>query len=406
MARPTMNTPRQGCDRPTADAPTAAVTAAGVVPFQNGVSAEPLAANARQAPSLSDALTAAGETAYHCDFGRGTVTLSNNASKVLDNPELDGIKPIAALHALMSAADIGQLSAAMMGSGTSGRGPGTNGAIQPYRVRYPLKANPSRGASTIWVEDQGAALLADDGTPISATGVLRRIDERVAAERDLNALVARDALTGLANRTHLFNAVSRTIAGCRALDTEAGFLLAAIDNLTVVNDTLGFAAGDAILRIVGERIARDLREDDLAGRFSANKFGVMLAASSRSELLIVAERLRDVVNATPIVTDHGRLHVSMTLGGVVVPGDAGTADEAFAAALEVLDATKGRAQNTAAIYAPDPQRALTRSKNVETIEAIVAAFGRRPDASCATADCTHGLQNARVPRMPAPDAQA
>jgi diguanylate cyclase (GGDEF)-like protein len=105
-------------------------------------------------------------------------------------------------------------------------------------------------------------------------------------EADLHRLIATDELTGLPNRRHFFNGLP---AEPRPGDA---FILLDIDHFKRVNDTLGHATGDRVLRKVAEMIASDLPSQAIYGRLGGEEFGVFLPGSGNDAALAIAELIR------------------------------------------------------------------------------------------------------------------
>jgi diguanylate cyclase (GGDEF)-like protein len=100
-----------------------------------------------------------------------------------------------------------------------------------------------------------------------------------------------DPLTGLTNRRRFVEAAEAALA-TRASSGSVAVLFLDLDDFKTVNDTLGHAAGDALLISVAERIRGDLRLTDVAARLGGDEFGVLLTAIPNEAFAVsVAERL-------------------------------------------------------------------------------------------------------------------
>ena len=203
----------------------------------------------------------------------------------------------------------------------------------PYQVQYALR----RGDAKIWLEDTGRWFAGADGKPLRAHGIVRVINER--HEREAQACCSSrkfDALTGEMNRAHLTEVLGATLDEAMRFRASCGFLLVAIDHLGRLNEAYGFDVADEVIAQVAKRIRARLRGKDYLGRFSGNKFGVMLTSLHADELTIAAERLLAGVRDETIATSAGPVAVTVTIGGVTAPRHARTVPEILSRAQDAL----------------------------------------------------------------------
>jgi diguanylate cyclase (GGDEF)-like protein len=129
-------------------------------------------------------------------------------------------------------------------------------------------------------------------------------------ERELRRLTQLDPLTGLYNRRAFLEQARDTRALCRRLGQSLTLLLADLDHFKQVNDTMGHAAGDTVLRRVTATIRDQLRVVDVPARIGGEEFAVLLPSTDATAALVAAERLRLRVAAsgnseTPITISIG-----------------------------------------------------------------------------------------------------
>ena len=162
-----------------------------------------------------------------------------------------------------------------------------------------------------------------------------RFEELERSRAQIRHQAQHDALTGLANRWLFREQVEA------ALVRDAGAVLYIdLDGFKGVNDALGHAAGDELLRIVAERLRRGLRPGDVAARLGGDEFAVLLGGVGAEDAETAAQRLREALNAQ--VRLDGRL---VTLGasiGVALVAGATDADELMRAADVAMYAHKRR----------------------------------------------------------------
>lgn len=125
----------------------------------------------------------------------------------------------------------------------------------------------------------------------------RRTDEELARREDeLSFMATHDALTGLPNRTLILDRVEQMLARSMRNQTPVAALFIDLDNFKGINDTLGHAVGDELLRAVTARLDGVIRDADALGRLGGDEFVVIseeLSMSVGPEL--IAERLLDAL---------------------------------------------------------------------------------------------------------------
>jgi diguanylate cyclase (GGDEF)-like protein/PAS domain S-box-containing protein len=128
-----------------------------------------------------------------------------------------------------------------------------------------------RGRGKMWV-----ALSVNPLGPNLLQGLVDDITERKRAESAAHELAVRDAVTGLLNRRGLDNALANLLNASSAGSRQLALLLVDLDYFKAVNDTYGHAAGDLVLREVGNVLGRCVRRTDIVGRTGGDEFVVLL----------------------------------------------------------------------------------------------------------------------------------
>jgi diguanylate cyclase (GGDEF)-like protein/PAS domain S-box-containing protein len=176
---------------------------------------------------------------------------------------------------------------------------------------------------------------------------LRDISERQALEQELRHQAFHDALTGLANRALFEDRLAHALAGARRHDRPIGVLFLDLDDFKTINDSLGHAAGDELLRTVARRIAAEVRVTDTAARLGGDEFAVLLESMDEdTDADAIAARLLEAMRA-PIHVGERELRVSASVGLARSDGATGVADllrNADTAMYAAKAAGKGMAQ--------------------------------------------------------------
>ncbi|HQZ11564.1 MAG TPA: GGDEF domain-containing protein [Devosia sp.] len=150
--------------------------------------------------------------------------------------------------------------------------------------------------------------------------VILAIAIAVVVGYDMFAILRRardtDGLTGLLNRRGLERAVERLPTG-----REASVIIADLDDFKRINDTLGHAAGDTVLRAIARRLVQIGREGDVVARIGGEEF-MFLTPGSAADALQLAERARAAIASAPVDIDGTPLKVTATFGVArYAPGD-------------------------------------------------------------------------------------
>ena len=182
----------------------------------------------------------------------------------------------------------------------------TSGILAVAVVLNGHQAMPPGDLSVAVLSHLLVAILS--GTQASAYS--RQVNELGVARRQLAHQAAHDPLTGLPNRGRLTEHVEG-LAG-----RSVGVLVLDLNGFKAVNDTLGHAAGDEVLRIVGDRLRAALRDDDLAGRIGGDEFVVVLADATLAMASGLAARLRADVRG-PMSLDGRPVTVGVSIGVAV-----------------------------------------------------------------------------------------
>ena len=96
-------------------------------------------------------------------------------------------------------------------------------------------------------------------------------------------------------------------------------MLVAVDNLARINEAYGFDVADEVIGAVAKRLRAKMRGGDQLGRFSGNKFGIILNNCTPDDMAMAAERLLAGVRDDVVQTGAGPVAVTVTIGGVTAP---------------------------------------------------------------------------------------
>ncbi|HHQ47420.1 MAG TPA: EAL domain-containing protein, partial [Acidobacteria bacterium] len=182
-----------------------------------------------------------------------------------------------------------------------------------------------RKNGTIYYDERVITPMMDSRGNITgyiATG--RDVTGRIRDQERLQHLASHDVLTGLPNRALFFERLRHALTTAKRHRRRLAVVYMDLDDFKTINDGLGHAVGDAVLRAVAKSLSAVTRIEDTAARIGGDEF-VVLAEEivNREEAAALAERLCSLSNAPLKIGEH-QLHLSITAGIALFPDDAVT----------------------------------------------------------------------------------
>jgi two-component system cell cycle response regulator len=175
----------------------------------------------------------------------------------------------------------------------------------------------------------------------AGTRVLDLEDNLVKARDVLRFKASHDDLTGVWNRGAVLELLQREVWRTEREGSSLAVMLVDLDHFKNVNDTLGHASGDDVLRETARRISQAVRSYDFVGRYGGEEFLILLPGCDRAAAEERAERLTAAVNESPIETTGGQTRMTLS-AGVISTVDAPGCDSL--ALLRAADAALYRAK--------------------------------------------------------------
>ncbi|MBU2489091.1 MAG: diguanylate cyclase [Proteobacteria bacterium] len=163
--------------------------------------------------------------------------------------------------------------------------------------------------------DEGE-LVARVNTHLRLKDLYEKLQEK---NRQLQELANRDGLTGLFNHRYFQEALSKDFQRAMRYHESLSCVLLDIDFFKKFNDTYGHQTGDVVLSTLGRLIEDSLRETDLAARYGGEEFALVLYHTPAPAAFMVAERLRESVEAHEFKADELSLKVTISVGVATFP---------------------------------------------------------------------------------------
>lgn len=199
---------------------------------------------------------------------------------------------------------------------------------------------------------------ADDylSKPVDPTELRSRIvvgKRIIELQQSLRFAATHDFLTNLLNRSEILAALEREIARGGREHNCMSIILADIDHFKRVNDTLGHAAGDEVLKEVARRLKVDLRPYDLVGRYGGEEFLILLPGCNLENGVRRADTIRSLVCKDPIETPFGTASATLSMG---VTATSTSRDRTIAESLREADLSmyeaKKKGRNRVELFTP------------------------------------------------------
>ncbi|MEO0385253.1 MAG: EAL domain-containing protein [Pseudomonadota bacterium] len=181
-------------------------------------------------------------------------------------------------------------------------------------------------------------------------GTVQDITERKRAERALEALAFHDPLTGLGNRSYFSRELDGVLQRTKAGSNNAGLLLLDLDHFKEVNDSLGHAAGDELLRRVSERLSLSVGTTGMVFRLGGDEFAIIVHdVGSAGDLSAVARNVISAFSGT-MKLNEGAVHISTSIGIVMLPAQTSDPEEGMRFADLALYEAKAEGRNRALLF--------------------------------------------------------
>ena len=170
------------------------------------------------------------------------------------------------------------------------------------------------------------------------------------AQEDALHLAQYDLLTDLPNRTLFHDRLAQALNQARRRGAAAGVMFVDLDRFKSVNDLLGHAAGDALLREAARRLARSVRSADTAARVGGDEFAVVLSEIARPEdASVVARKILEEM-ALPMRLDGHEITITVSIGIATFPADGEVLDALVRNADAAMFRAKASGRNAVRFY--------------------------------------------------------
>jgi diguanylate cyclase (GGDEF)-like protein/PAS domain S-box-containing protein len=194
---------------------------------------------------------------------------------------------------------------------------------------------------------------------------LMDITERKYAEARMAFMAQHDSLTGLPNRGLLRQRMDEMLPHTRRSTDKIAVLILGLDNFKAVNDTLGHAIGDKLLRAVAKRLRSIQRDNDILARLNSDEFAIVQNGMTRPEDAgLLARRLLEAF-ADPFLFEDQSVVATATVGIAMAPSDGDESDRLLKRATMALSRAKSEARGTFAFFESEMDARAQKRRKIE-----------------------------------------
>lgn len=197
---------------------------------------------------------------------------------------------------------------------------------------------------------------------------------------ELAELVHTDTLTGLSNFRYFMLSLEQEMERTRRTGQDTGLIMIDLDFFKKVNDQWGHDVGNKALILAAQQIRAAVRKMDAPCRYGGEEFAVILPSTNTHHTLQVAERIRAMIEAAPLVTEEHVIPLTASFGiDIYTAGVPGGAEDMIKRADSYLYQAKQEGRNRVC-YAPVEIRKDISSVNQDEKDALFGLFGRSSEA--------------------------
>ncbi|MBV8680687.1 MAG: EAL domain-containing protein [Aquitalea sp.] len=283
----------------------------GIVIFSEDITAHKEASRQAQDSKerLELALAATQEGVWDYDIPSGRVTHNRQWCRIfgLDEEQLE--HPVELFFTLIHPDDLPEVSQRLEAAMKHG---------SPFDGEFRMRHS---NGHYLWVEDRGQVVArSPEGKPLRMVGAVSDITKRRADHERIRNLAYFDQISNLPNRTLLMDRLGLALSIARRQGHMGALVLLNLDRFQTVNDAHGREVGDSLLRDIGERLSRQLREGDTLARIAGDEFAILLQdcgqdwAEAGSHAIVVAEKVHAAMGNSFLIATGDQINLSVSIG--------------------------------------------------------------------------------------------
>lgn len=246
------------------------------------------------------------------------------------------------------------------------------GQIESYDMEYRIL---HASGEYRWIQSKGIILRDGSGKNLFMAGSHGDIHQRKTQEQKLYESAYYDQLTGLPNRDWFIEKLEKCVKETVAVHDVGALLILGLDDFKVINDAMGHLNGDEVLKEIASRLASLESENRHVARLSGDEFMILHSSiQQRHEIEAEIQHILELIRQ-PVHLNDGEIIVTASLGAVLFPKDAHTADMLLRYGDVALQQAKKRRKNGYVFF--DDKMAKENMRHVRLDAGLKAAFGNK-----------------------------
>lgn len=294
---------------------------------------------------------ATNDVIWDWSHSTGRIEWGNGAEQVLGYPEVAGGTPLDWWKAHIHAQDLAAVEAIYERILANRQ----DSWSHEYRFR-------AANGNFINLFSRGYVVRDVEGNAVRSIGALLDVTDVRKAETELRWAANHDALTGLPNRKLFGEALEAALASASADRSCVGVIVIDVDGFKLLNDSMGHAAGDHLLRTVATRLQANVAADVIVARLGGDEFAVIVTGLRAGEPIIPAATAILEGVADTLTIDEGVVEVSISAGAALWPADGSEAEAILKSADLALYAAKADGAGVIRAFQPEMREAAESRK--------------------------------------------
>ncbi|MFV5214255.1 putative bifunctional diguanylate cyclase/phosphodiesterase [Azonexus caeni] len=239
-------------------------------------------------------------------------------------------------------------------------------ALRKRHQAHAILRNYRKDGSLFWNELFIAPVRDESGSfTTHFVSIINDVSERIGYERQLEFHANHDPLTGLANRNLLNDRIAQAIVRARSDGMMTGLLQLGLDRFRWINDSLGHASANEVLKEVAQRLRECVRDTDTVARLAGDEFVIVIGRlTTTNELAGIANKILRLVNQ-PIPCADREIVVTASIGAAIYPGDGEQGDTLLRHADIAMHQAKAEERNSYRFFMPTTRASVIDRLSLE-----------------------------------------